>query len=199
MDASGHSTRRTGRGAAFAVTRTTPFTRQIRLIASGRGAHPSPRPGVGVPQFNGTLPSHTSARRHRRRFQTAPSTSAGHVPLLCVREVRSSEVNELPGRPVLEVLSGTDYLEETFTLEEGTALVMVTDSVVEGPGLTLGADLERAGTLAAQALHDGLIVEAIADGGRPPRRSATDAPEGRHRADRVRPPAPRCPSSPRTH
>ncbi|MFF5278917.1 SpoIIE family protein phosphatase [Streptomyces sp. NPDC000133] len=55
------------------------------------------------------------------------------------------------------------YLEETFTLEEGTALVMVTDGVVEGPGLTLEAGLKRAGTLAGQALHDGLNAEEIAD------------------------------------
>ncbi|MFF2519423.1 SpoIIE family protein phosphatase [Streptomyces sp. NPDC058086] len=90
-------------------------------------------------------------------------TSAGHVPLLCVREDGSSDIRELPGGPVLGVLSGTDYREETFTLEEGTALIMVTDGVVEGPGLTLDDGLERAGTLAAQALHDGLNAEAIAD------------------------------------
>lgn len=90
-------------------------------------------------------------------------TSAGHVPLLCARGDGSSDVRELPGGPVLGVLSGTDYLEETFVLEKGTALVMVTDGVVEGPGLTLDAGLERAGTLVAQALHDGLNAEAVAD------------------------------------
>ncbi|WP_328920339.1 PP2C family protein-serine/threonine phosphatase [Streptomyces sp. NBC_00208] len=90
-------------------------------------------------------------------------TSAGHVPLLCAFEDGSSEIHELLGGPVLGVLPGTDYLEETFTLEKGTALVMVTDGVVEGPGLTLEAGLKWAGTLAAQALHDGLNAEAIAD------------------------------------
>ncbi|MGW3246104.1 PP2C family protein-serine/threonine phosphatase [Streptomyces sp. NPDC001070] len=89
--------------------------------------------------------------------------SAGHVPLLCVRDDGSSDVRELPGGPVLGVLSGTDYREEIFTLDEGTALVMVTDGVVEGPGLTLDAGLERAGTLAAHALHNGLNADAIAD------------------------------------
>ncbi|MCX5317686.1 serine/threonine-protein phosphatase [Streptomyces sp. NBC_00154] len=64
---------------------------------------------------------------------------------------------------MLGVLTGTDYIEETFTLEKGTALVMVTDDVVEGPGLTLEAGLKQAGTLAGQALHDGLNAEAIAD------------------------------------
>lgn len=89
--------------------------------------------------------------------------SAGHVPLLCARQDGSSDIRELLGGPVLGVLPGTDYLEETFTLEEGTALVMVTDGVVEGPGLTMDSGLKRAGTLAAQALHDGLNAEAIAD------------------------------------
>ncbi|WP_063611333.1 SpoIIE family protein phosphatase [Streptomyces sp. 142MFCol3.1] len=90
-------------------------------------------------------------------------TSAGHVPLVCVHEDGTSDIRELPGGPVLGVLSGTDYLGETFTLEEGSALIMVTDGVVEGPGLTLEAGLERVGTSAAEALHDGLDAEAIAD------------------------------------
>ncbi|MFF7209795.1 SpoIIE family protein phosphatase [Streptomyces sp. NPDC008238] len=89
--------------------------------------------------------------------------SAGHVPLLCVRDDGSSTIRELPGGPVLGVLPGTDYREETFMLDEGTALVMVTDGVVEGPGLTLDAGLEQAGMLAAHALHDGLNADAIAD------------------------------------
>ncbi|GAA3902127.1 MULTISPECIES: PP2C family protein-serine/threonine phosphatase [Streptomyces] len=89
--------------------------------------------------------------------------SAGHVPLLCAREDDSSDIRELLGGPVLGVLTGTDYLEETFTLDEGTALVMLTDGVVEGPGQTLEAGLERAGILAGQALRDGLNAEAIAD------------------------------------
>ena len=89
--------------------------------------------------------------------------SAGHVPLLCAREDGSHDIRELPGGPVLGVLPGTDYRADTFTLEEDTALVMVTDGVVEGPSLTLDAGLERAGRLAAQALHEGLNAEATAD------------------------------------
>ncbi|MET9880470.1 SpoIIE family protein phosphatase [Actinacidiphila glaucinigra] len=69
----------------------------------------------------------------------------------------------LPGGPLLGVLPDVDYPEETFTLEEGAALVIVTDGMVEGPGLTLDAGLERAGTLAGRALHDRLDVEAMAD------------------------------------
>ncbi|KOV53261.1 hypothetical protein ADL00_35035 [Streptomyces sp. AS58] len=89
--------------------------------------------------------------------------SAGHVPLLSARNDGSHHVRELPGGPVLGVLPDNDYADETFMLEHDTALVMVTDGVVEGPGLTLEAGLERAGTLAAQALHDGLDVEATAN------------------------------------
>ncbi|MEU4097488.1 SpoIIE family protein phosphatase [Streptomyces sp. NPDC026673] len=88
--------------------------------------------------------------------------SAGHVPLLCVRTDGSHRVHELPGGPVLGVLPGNDYAEETFALDRDTALVLVTDGVVEGPCLTLEAGLERAGTVAAQALHAGLDAEATA-------------------------------------
>jgi serine phosphatase RsbU (regulator of sigma subunit) len=90
-------------------------------------------------------------------------TSAGHVPLLCAHDDGKCDIRELPGGPVLGVLGGTHYLEETFTLEKGTALILLTDGVVEGPGLTLDDGLERAGALAAEALHDGLNAEAIAD------------------------------------
>ncbi|MFF1747381.1 SpoIIE family protein phosphatase [Streptomyces mirabilis] len=90
-------------------------------------------------------------------------TSAGHVPLLCARKDGSHSVRELAGGPVLGVVPGTEYGEETFTLDEDSALVMVTDGVVEGPGLTLDAGLERAGTLAGAALHDGLNAEETAD------------------------------------
>ncbi|MGW7403270.1 SpoIIE family protein phosphatase [Streptomyces sp. NPDC054833] len=90
-------------------------------------------------------------------------TSAGHVPVLCAHRDGSHEVRELPGGPVLGVVPGTEYREETFTLDEDSALVMVTDGVVEGPGLTLEAGLERAGELAAQAVHDGLNAEETAD------------------------------------
>ncbi|WP_055586381.1 SpoIIE family protein phosphatase [Streptacidiphilus griseoplanus] len=90
-------------------------------------------------------------------------TSAGHVPLLQARDDGSHSIRTLPGGPVLGVVPDIDYPEETFTLEEGTALVMVTDGVVEGPNLTLEAGLERVGTLAGQALRERLGIEATAD------------------------------------
>ncbi|MER5917969.1 PP2C family protein-serine/threonine phosphatase, partial [Streptomyces sp. NPDC001982] len=90
-------------------------------------------------------------------------TSAGHVPLLCAHTDGGHDIVKLPGGPVLGVVPSMDYAQETFTLDEDSALVMVTDGVVEGPGLTLDAGLERAGTLAGAALHDGLDAEATAD------------------------------------
>ncbi|MDX2645092.1 SpoIIE family protein phosphatase [Streptomyces sp. PA03-1a] len=89
--------------------------------------------------------------------------SAGHVPVLCARRDGSHSIHELPGGPVLGVVADTEYREETFTLDKDSALIMVTDGVVEGPGLTLEAGLERAGTLAGAALHDGLNAEQTAD------------------------------------
>ncbi|MER5918113.1 SpoIIE family protein phosphatase [Streptomyces sp. NPDC001982] len=89
--------------------------------------------------------------------------SVGHVPLLCAHDDGSHDVRRLPGGPVLGILPDADYPQETFTLDEDTALVMVTDGVVEAPDLTLDAGLEQTGTLAAQALHDGLSAEETAD------------------------------------
>ncbi|MFD5064120.1 SpoIIE family protein phosphatase [Streptomyces sp. NPDC058394] len=89
--------------------------------------------------------------------------SAGHVPLLCAHDDGSHDIRRLPGGPLLGVLPDADYQQETFTLDKDTALVMVTDGVVEAPDLTLDAGLQRTGTLAAQALHDGLSAEETAD------------------------------------
>nr|WP_308407410.1 SpoIIE family protein phosphatase [Streptomyces olivochromogenes] len=83
--------------------------------------------------------------------------------MLCAHDDGSYDIHELPGGPVLGVLPDTEYGEETFTLDKDSALVIVTDGVVEGPGLTLDAGLELAGTQAGAALHDGLNAEEIAD------------------------------------
>jgi serine phosphatase RsbU (regulator of sigma subunit) len=89
--------------------------------------------------------------------------SAGHVPLLYAHKDGCHNVCELPGGPVLGVVPDADYHEVTFTLDRDNALVMVTDGVLEGPSLTLDAGLELVGTLAGEALHDGLDAEATAD------------------------------------
>jgi serine phosphatase RsbU (regulator of sigma subunit) len=113
---------------------------------------------MGVARFASCTMLHLDPRDGR-----ITGASAGHVPVLWARTDGSHSVHELPGGPVLGVLPDTEYREETFTLDEDSALVMVTDGVVEGPGLTLEAGLERAGTLAAQALRDGLDAEGTAD------------------------------------
>lgn len=91
------------------------------------------------------------------------ASSAGHVPMLCAHKDGTHDVYTLPGGPVLGIIADVDYSERTFALDTDSALIMVTDGVVEGPGLTLEAGLERAGKLAAGALQEGLDAEATAD------------------------------------
>lgn len=145
------------------------FMGQVRSSMRAIAAH-EPEPGTVLTRTNELLATMDAPRfasctmlHIDPRDGQVIGTSAGHVPLLHAHDDGSHCVRTLPGGPVLGVLPDIDYPEETFTLEEGTALIMVTDGVVEGPGLTLEAGLERAGTLAAQALHDQLDAEAMAD------------------------------------
>ncbi|MEU6547022.1 SpoIIE family protein phosphatase [Streptomyces sp. NPDC046859] len=145
------------------------FMGQVRTSIRAIASH-DPEPATVLTRVNELLVAMDAARfASCTMLHIGPcegqviGASAGHVPMLCAHEDGSNSIRELPGGPVLGVLSGTDYLEETFTLERGAALVMVTDGVVEGPGLTLDAGLKRAGALAALALRDGLNAEAIAD------------------------------------
>lgn len=142
---------------------------QVRATVRAIATH-EPEPATVLTRTNELLIAMNTARfasctmlHIDPRDGRVTGASAGHVPLLHAHEDGTHDIRELPGGPVLGVLPGIDYREETFTLEMDTALVMVTDGVVEGPGLTLDAGLERAGTLAAQALHDGLNAEATAD------------------------------------
>ncbi|MFF4729288.1 SpoIIE family protein phosphatase [Streptomyces mirabilis] len=137
----------------------------MRLIADQE-----PHPGTVLTRTNELLTTMDVARfasctllHVDPRGGRVTGTSAGHVPVLCAHRDGSHGVRELPGGPVLGVVPGIKYREEAFALDEDTTLVMVTDGVVEGPGLTLDAGLERAGTLAAQAVHDGLNAEETAD------------------------------------
>ncbi|MGW5476473.1 SpoIIE family protein phosphatase [Streptomyces sp. NPDC004008] len=75
----------------------------------------------------------------------------------------SHDIRRLPGGPVLGILPDADCPRETFTLDKDTALVMVTDGVVEAPDLSLDTGLDQTGTLAARALHEGLDAEETAD------------------------------------
>ncbi|WUD70722.1 SpoIIE family protein phosphatase [Streptomyces sp. NBC_00510] len=142
---------------------------QVRLSMRAIAAH-EPDPATVLTRTNELLVTMQAARfasctmlyldPHDGRVTGA---SAGHVPLLCAHKDGSHSTHELPGGPVLGVVPDTEYREETFTLDKDSALIMVTDGVVEGPGLTLEAGLERAGTLAGAALHDGLNTEETAD------------------------------------
>ncbi|MGW7421712.1 SpoIIE family protein phosphatase [Streptomyces sp. NPDC054813] len=113
---------------------------------------------MDVPRFASCTMLHIDPRTGQ-----VTGTSAGHVPLLCAHTDGSHDVYHLPGGPLLGILPDADYLQDTFTLDKDTALVMVTDGVVEGPDLVLDVGLERTGTLAAEALHDGLSAEETAD------------------------------------
>lgn len=89
-------------------------------------------------------------------------TTAGHVPVLYVHKDGSFEIMDLSGGPLLGIVSDADYPEESFLLDRDSALVMVTDGVVEGPELTLDAGLRHTGKQAAEALRQGLSSTAIA-------------------------------------
>ncbi|WP_316742598.1 SpoIIE family protein phosphatase [Streptomyces sp. MK7] len=145
------------------------FMGQVRSSMRAIAAH-EPEPGTVLARTNELLvamdvPRFASCTMLHLDPQDGQviGTSAGHVPLLHARDDGSHTIHALPGGPVLGIVPDSEYPEETFTLEEGTALVMVTDGVVEGPGLTLEAGLERAGALAGRALQDRLDVEATAD------------------------------------
>ncbi|WP_329537589.1 SpoIIE family protein phosphatase (plasmid) [Streptomyces sp. NBC_01450] len=145
------------------------FMGQVRASMRAIAAH-EPGPATVLARTNELLVTMGAARfasctmlRIDPGDGRVTGASAGHVPLLYARDDGSHSIHELPGGPVLGVVLGTEYGEETFALHEDSALVMVTDGVVEGPGLTLEAGLERAGTLAGAALHDGLNAEETAD------------------------------------
>lgn len=89
-------------------------------------------------------------------------TTAGHVPVLYVHKDGTFDVLDLSGGPLLGIVSDADYPEESFVLDRDSALVMVTDGVVEGPELTLDAGLRHTGKQAAEALRQGLSSAAIA-------------------------------------
>ncbi|MGW2612078.1 PP2C family protein-serine/threonine phosphatase [Streptomyces mirabilis] len=145
------------------------FMGQVRASMRAIAAH-EPDPATVLTRTNELLITMEAARfasctmvRIDPGDGRVTGASAGHVPLLYARDDGSHSIHELPGGPVLGVVLGTEYGEETFALHEDSALVMVTDGVVEGPGLTLEAGLERAGTLAGAALHEGLNAEETAD------------------------------------
>lgn len=93
----------------------------------------------------------------------ATGATAGHVPLLWAREDGSNGIWELPAGPVLSVVAGAEYPQQAFDLRKGTSLIMVTDGLVEGPGLNLDDGLRQACRIAARSLHDGASAGKTAD------------------------------------
>ena len=128
-----------------------------------------PAPGTVLSRTNELLVTMEATRfasstmLHIAHDGQVTGTTAGHVPMLRVHQDGRHEVLKLPGGPVLGVVRDTGYPERTLALDHDSVLVLVTDGVVEGPSLTLDDGLERAGTLAAEALREGLSTEATAD------------------------------------
>jgi PAS domain-containing protein len=145
------------------------FMGQVRASMRAIAAD-EPAPGTVLSRTNELLVTMGAARfasctmlHIDSRDGQVTGTSAGHVPVLCAHKDGSYEVIKLPGGLVLGILPDVDYSEHAFALDHDSALVLVTDGVVEGPGLTLDAGLDKAGTLAAEAVHAGLSTEATAD------------------------------------
>jgi serine phosphatase RsbU (regulator of sigma subunit) len=142
---------------------------QVRGAMRAIAAH-EPNPGTVLTHANQLLVAMDAPRfasctmlHIDPRTGQVTGASAGHVPLLRAHDDGSYDVHRLPGGPLLGILPDADYPQETFTLDKDTALVLVTDGVVEAPDLTLDAGLQGTGTLAAQALRDGLSAEKTAD------------------------------------
>ncbi|MFI8951550.1 SpoIIE family protein phosphatase [Streptomyces sp. NPDC053750] len=133
--------------AAHATEPRTVLTRTNELLLA-----------MGVPRFASCTMLRVDPRNGR-----ITGASAGHVPLLRVRDDGGYDIHQLRGGTVLGVLPGARYEQSDFTLDEHTSLIMVTDGIVEGPGMTLEAGLRRTGASAAAALSDGLGAEGVAD------------------------------------
>jgi serine phosphatase RsbU (regulator of sigma subunit)/PAS domain-containing protein len=145
------------------------FMGRIRAFIRAIADH-EPAPGTVLARTNELLVTTDAARfasctmlHIDPRNGQVTGTSAGHVPVLHAHKDGTHHVIRLPGGPVLGIVPDAEYPEKAFALDRDSALVMVTDGVVEGPGLTLEAGLERAGRLAAGALQEGLSAEATAD------------------------------------
>lgn len=128
-----------------------------------------PAPGIVLGRINELLIKTGSARfasctmlHVDARTGRVTGTTAGHVPILSVHKDGTYDIIDLSGGPVLGVVPGAVYPEEAFELPWDSALVMVTDGVVEGPELPLDAGLRHTGQMAAEALRQGLSSRTIA-------------------------------------
>lgn len=112
---------------------------------------------TGASRFASCTMLHLDTRTGR-----VTGTTAGHVPILSVHKDGTYDIIDLVGGPLLGVMSDAFYPEETFVLDRDSALVMVTDGVVEGPELPLDVGLRHTAQMAAEALRQGLSSRAIA-------------------------------------
>ncbi|GGO84372.1 SpoIIE family protein phosphatase [Wenjunlia tyrosinilytica] len=145
------------------------FMGQVRSAIRAFASH-EPAPGTVLSRTNELLlamgaPTFASCTilRFDPRDATVTGACAGHVPLLWTRADGSHGDFEIHGGPVLGVLHGAHYPDETFSLERDTTLLLVTDGVLEGPDRSLDDGLEMAAALAAQAQREGLDPERTAD------------------------------------
>ena len=71
------------------------------------------------------------------------ASSAGHPPPLLAHEHSDPEFMEMPGSPPLGATRHPTYEEREHSLTPGCALLLYTDGLVERPGESLDAGLER--------------------------------------------------------
>ncbi len=98
------------------------------------------------------------------------ASSAGHPPPLLAHEDGELAFMELPGSPPLGATRHASYEEREQPVEPGAALVLYTDGLVERPGESLDAGLERmkamvrAGDEDLEHLGDALVDALLPEG-----------------------------------
>jgi anti-sigma regulatory factor (Ser/Thr protein kinase)/putative methionine-R-sulfoxide reductase with GAF domain len=160
----------------------------------GRGFHAAAlmgqlRSGLRAYALDGMPPSEVLARLNRLLRQLEPgrtatalylvldahggslvASSAGHPPPLVAHEDGDPEFMELPGSPPLGATRHASYEDREHALEPGCALVLYTDGLVERPGESLDAGLERMSAMVRtgdgdlEHLGDALMHVLLPDG-----------------------------------
>ena len=98
------------------------------------------------------------------------ASSAGHPPPLLAHEDGDPEFMELPGSAPLGATRHPTYEERERSLDPGAALLLYTDGLVERPGESLDAGLERMKAIVAEGdenlekLGDGLVDALLPEG-----------------------------------
>jgi len=101
---------------------------------------------------------------------TLVASSAGHPPPLLAHEDGDPDFLELPGSAPLGATRHATYEEREHYLDPGAALLMYTDGLVERPGESLDAGLERMKVVVREGdgnlelLGDGLVNALLPEG-----------------------------------